>query len=49
MFAPVGQVVGRLNQVRRVRDVIHEMVDEYVATVGRLDAGLAVADTGKDA
>jgi NAD(P)H-dependent flavin oxidoreductase YrpB (nitropropane dioxygenase family) len=49
MFAPVGQVVGRLNQVRRVRDVIHEMVDEYVATVGRLDAGLAVADTDKDA
>ncbi|MBP1686948.1 MAG: 2-nitropropane dioxygenase [Deltaproteobacteria bacterium] len=41
MFAPVGQVVGQLRQVRRVRDVIHEMVEEYVATVGRLDEGLA--------
>ncbi|MFN8627403.1 MAG: nitronate monooxygenase family protein [Candidatus Binatia bacterium] len=41
MFAPVGQVVGQLNQVRRVRDVIHEMVAEYVATVARLDEGLA--------
>jgi len=45
IFAPVGQVVGRLTQVRRVRDVIQEMVDEYLATVERLGAGLAgVAD-----
>jgi NAD(P)H-dependent flavin oxidoreductase YrpB (nitropropane dioxygenase family) len=44
MFAPVGQVVGSLKQVRRVRDVIQEMVQEYLATVERLGAGLAAVD-----
>lgn len=40
MFAPVGQIVGRLDQVRRVRDVVREMVEEYVDTVERLGGGL---------
>ncbi len=44
MFAPVGQVVGSLKQVRRVRDVIQEMVEEYVATIERLDAGMTRPD-----
>ena len=43
MFAPVGQVVGSLKQVRRVRDVIQEMVEDYVATVDRLHADLGRA------
>lgn len=47
VFAPVGQVVGRLNQVRRVRDVIHELVEEYVATLERLAAGITDADKSR--
>jgi NAD(P)H-dependent flavin oxidoreductase YrpB (nitropropane dioxygenase family) len=39
-FAPVGQIVGRMNQVQPVRDVIFQLVEEYVETVERLDAGL---------
>ncbi len=39
-FAPVGQIVGRMNQVRSVRDVIYDLVEEYIATVERLDAGV---------
>jgi NAD(P)H-dependent flavin oxidoreductase YrpB (nitropropane dioxygenase family) len=39
-FAPVGQIVGRMNQVRSVRDVIDDLVEEYIATVERLDAGV---------
>jgi NAD(P)H-dependent flavin oxidoreductase YrpB (nitropropane dioxygenase family) len=43
MFAPVGQVVGRLHKGRRVRDVIYEMVDEYVQTMERLNRNLSAA------
>jgi len=39
-FAPVGQIVGRMNEVRSVRDVIYGIVEEYIATVERLDAGV---------
>jgi NAD(P)H-dependent flavin oxidoreductase YrpB (nitropropane dioxygenase family) len=39
-FAPVGQIVGRMNQVRPVRDVIYGLVEEYIETVERLDAGV---------
>ena len=39
-FAPVGQIVGRMNEVRPVRDVIFNLVEEYVETVERLDQGL---------
>jgi len=39
-FAPVGQIVGRMNQVRPVRDVIFELVEEYIETVERLERGL---------
>jgi len=35
---PVGQIVGRMNAVRSARDVLLEMVDEYVKTVAQLSA-----------
>jgi NAD(P)H-dependent flavin oxidoreductase YrpB (nitropropane dioxygenase family) len=39
-FAPVGQIVGRMNEVRSVRDVMFQLVEEYIETVERLDAGV---------
>ena len=39
-FAPVGQIVGRMNEVRPVRDVIFQLVEEYVETVEKLDQGM---------
>jgi hypothetical protein len=27
---PVGQIVGRMNRVRPVRDVMYDLVDEFV-------------------
>ena len=41
---PVGQIVGRMNEVRPTRDVIHDMVSEFVDTVERLDGLLADAE-----
>jgi NAD(P)H-dependent flavin oxidoreductase YrpB (nitropropane dioxygenase family) len=38
MFNPVGQVVGQLNTVRKARDVVQELVEDYLAAVERLDA-----------
>jgi NAD(P)H-dependent flavin oxidoreductase YrpB (nitropropane dioxygenase family) len=37
-FNPVGQIVGRMNKVRRVRDVIYEMVEEAIEASERLHA-----------
>jgi len=34
---PVGQIVGRLNDVRPTRDVIFDMVEEWIATTERLN------------
>src|SRR5690349_22193847 len=39
-FAPVGQIVGRMNEVRSVRDVMYGLVEEYIETVERLESGL---------
>jgi NAD(P)H-dependent flavin oxidoreductase YrpB (nitropropane dioxygenase family) len=39
-FAPVGQIVGRMNDVRPVRDVMFQLVEEYIETIERLDQGL---------
>lgn len=36
-FNPVGQVVGQMNKVRRSRDVVMGMVEEYLEATGRLD------------
>jgi NAD(P)H-dependent flavin oxidoreductase YrpB (nitropropane dioxygenase family) len=35
---PVGQIVGTMNSVRPVRDVIFDMVEEWVETTQRLDS-----------
>jgi NAD(P)H-dependent flavin oxidoreductase YrpB (nitropropane dioxygenase family) len=34
---PVGQVVGRMTQIRPSKDVVYEMVDEYIDTMTRLN------------
>jgi NAD(P)H-dependent flavin oxidoreductase YrpB (nitropropane dioxygenase family) len=36
--APVGQVVGMMNNVRPVRDVMQQLVEEYIDAVERLEA-----------
>ena len=41
-FAPVGQIVGRMNEVRPVRDVIFRLVEEYIETVDRLEQSTQV-------
>jgi len=41
---PVGQIVGCMNTVRSARDVIYQMVSEYVETVTSLSADLPVPD-----
>jgi NAD(P)H-dependent flavin oxidoreductase YrpB (nitropropane dioxygenase family) len=33
---PVGQIVSRMNKVRPSKDVIYEMVEEYIETMSRL-------------
>jgi hypothetical protein len=33
---PVGQIVGRMNQLRPARQVVSEMVDEYFDAVERM-------------
>ena len=35
-FNPVGQIVGQLNEVRPVKDVIYRLVQEYLESVERL-------------
>jgi len=42
-FNPVGQVVGLMNETRSCRQVIYDLVTEYVDAVGRLDALMAEA------
>ncbi len=35
-FVPVGQIVGSMNRVRPVRDVMFALVDEYIAAAERI-------------
>jgi NAD(P)H-dependent flavin oxidoreductase YrpB (nitropropane dioxygenase family) len=42
-FNPVGQIVGRMNAVRPVKDVIYDLVQEYLEAVERLQ-GLGAAE-----
>lgn len=35
-FNPVGQIVGRMNEIRSVRHVIQDMVQDYIAATERL-------------
>jgi len=39
-FVPVGQIVGSMNSVRPVRDVMFDLVNQYIETVQGLSAGL---------
>ena len=36
-FNPVGQIVGRMNEIRSVKEVVYGMVEDYLAAVERLD------------
>jgi NAD(P)H-dependent flavin oxidoreductase YrpB (nitropropane dioxygenase family) len=36
MFNPVGQIVGRMNAVRPVKEVVYQLVEEYLEAVERL-------------
>jgi len=47
IWTPVGQIVGSMNNVRSCRDVIFQMVDEYIATVGGLDETLAIEEPAR--
>ncbi len=44
---PVGQIVGRMNQLRPARQVVSEMGDEYLDTVERM--ARLIEETGKQA
>ena len=41
---PVGQIMGSMNSVRRTRDVIQDMVTEYIAATERISALLESAE-----
>ena len=36
-FNPVGQIVGRMNKVRKSKDVIFDMVEECIEATERLE------------
>jgi len=38
MFNPVGQIVGTMNAVQPVKDVLYQLVQEYLESVDRLQA-----------
>lgn len=40
-FNPVGQIVGRMQRVRKVRDVVFDMVEECIESTERLERLLA--------
>ena len=35
-FNPAGQIIGRATTVRRTKDVVFEMVEEYIDAVERV-------------
>jgi hypothetical protein len=43
LFNPVGQIVGRMKEKRPAREVIYDLVSEYVDAVERLE-GLVPED-----
>jgi NAD(P)H-dependent flavin oxidoreductase YrpB (nitropropane dioxygenase family) len=45
-FNPVGQIVGRMNKVRRVKDVIYDLVEECIESTERLDALMERSEAG---
>ncbi|HWC37804.1 MAG TPA: nitronate monooxygenase family protein [Acidimicrobiales bacterium] len=44
-FAPVGQIVGHMNKVQPTRDVMYGLIEEYIDTVERLEAGVRAAQS----
>ena len=42
----VGQIVGRMNQLRPARQVLSDMVDEYLDTVERMAGLMKETDNG---
>ena len=46
MGMPVGQVVSRMNEVKKSSEVIYQMIEEFVDTVQRLDGLLEAAEQG---
>jgi NAD(P)H-dependent flavin oxidoreductase YrpB (nitropropane dioxygenase family) len=40
-FSPVGQIVGSMNAVRPVRDVMFDLVEEYIEAAERIASGLS--------
>ena len=40
---PVGQVVSRMNEVKSSAALVYEFIDEFIATVERLDGLLEAA------
>src|SRR4051812_43346255 len=40
VFAPIGQIVGSMNDVKPVRDVMFRLVEEYIEATERLSASL---------
>ena len=40
---PIGQIVGSIKKVQPVRDVMYQLIEEYIATVEQLAAGLEAA------
>jgi NAD(P)H-dependent flavin oxidoreductase YrpB (nitropropane dioxygenase family) len=37
-FNPVGQVVGMMNEVRSVRDLMYQLAEEYLEATDRLQS-----------
>ncbi len=44
MFNPVGQIVGQMNDVRPVREVVYRLVEEYLEAAERLQKLTPAAD-----
>jgi hypothetical protein len=38
--SPVGQIIGRVDRVRPAKDVVFDIIDEYVDTMQKLGSGL---------
>ena len=45
VFAPIGQIVGSMNEVKPVRDVMFRLVEEYIEATERLSASLATVQS----
>ena len=40
---PVGQIVSRMNKVRTAKEVVYEMIEEYIEVTERMNKELADA------